>query len=204
MTTRTCFAVAAALALAACSGDSQNDEQALLPDTAAPLAAAPAGTQFTMPDTSTMQHSGTGLYWKDVKEGEGEPVQAGQTAVVHYTGWLPDGTKFDSSRDRGEPYAVENLGQAAVIAGWNEGLQGMRPGGQRIRDPARAGLRAGRHGRCNPAQRYPDLRCRADAGQVGRRHSRGRLRAAQRLRQHPAGPRNLQDARRPPGPGGLS
>jgi FKBP-type peptidyl-prolyl cis-trans isomerase len=43
-----------------------------------------------------------------------------------------DGTKFDSSRDRGEPFPVENVGQAGVIAGWNEGLQGMKQGGHRV------------------------------------------------------------------------
>ena len=70
-------------------------------------------------------------------KGAGEGVSQGQTAVVHYTGWLYDptapeqkGTKFDSSRDRGEPFPFR-IGNREVIRGWDEGVQGMQPGGQR-------------------------------------------------------------------------
>jgi FKBP-type peptidyl-prolyl cis-trans isomerase len=73
----------------------------------------------------------------DIVKGTGEGVSQGQTAVVHYTGWLYDptapeqkGTKFDSSRDRGEPFPFR-IGNREVIRGWDEGVQGMQPGGQR-------------------------------------------------------------------------
>lgn len=73
----------------------------------------------------------------DVVKGNGEGISPGQTAVVHYTGWLYEpaapehkGKKFDSSRDRGEPFRF-NVGAGGVIKGWDEGVQGMQPGGQR-------------------------------------------------------------------------
>jgi len=73
----------------------------------------------------------------DVVKGTGEGISLGQVAVVHYTGWLFDGTapeqkgkKFDSSRDRGQPFPF-TVGAGEVIRGWDEGVQGMQPGGQR-------------------------------------------------------------------------
>ncbi len=60
-------------------------------------------------------------------DGAGDAAKAGDTVVVHYTGTLTDGKKFDSSRDRGEPFEV-TLGQRRVIAGWEQGLVGMRAG----------------------------------------------------------------------------
>lgn len=73
----------------------------------------------------------------DVVQGTGEGVTQGQTAVVHYTGWLYDptapeqkGTQFDSSRGRGQPFEFR-LGNREVIRGWDEGVQGMQVGGQR-------------------------------------------------------------------------
>ena len=62
--------------------------------------------------------------------GEGEEAVAGQTVEVHYTGWLTDGTKFDSSHDRNETFSFK-LGGGQVIAGWDQGVAGMKIGGSR-------------------------------------------------------------------------
>ncbi|MEY4592800.1 MAG: hypothetical protein RIR18_1695 [Pseudomonadota bacterium] len=70
------------------------------------------------------------LIIEEITVGEGEEAQAGQHAVVHYTGWLTDGTKFDSSKDRDEPFEFP-LGRGRVIQGWDQGVQGMKIGGVR-------------------------------------------------------------------------
>jgi FKBP-type peptidyl-prolyl cis-trans isomerase FkpA len=72
----------------------------------------------------------TGLMIEDLTVGTGDLASAGQKVTVHYTGWLTDGTKFDSSKDRNDPF-VFPLGKRNVIAGWDEGVQGMRVGGLR-------------------------------------------------------------------------
>ena len=72
----------------------------------------------------------SGLKYEDLVEGEGEPAQASRQVRVHYTGWLTDGTKFDSSLDRNDPFSFP-LGGGRVIRGWDEGVQGMKVGGKR-------------------------------------------------------------------------
>ena len=72
----------------------------------------------------------TGLVIEEVVVGSGEEAITGQTVSVHYTGWLTDGTKFDSSKDRNEAFEFP-LGGKWVIAGWDEGVVGMRIGGTR-------------------------------------------------------------------------
>jgi FKBP-type peptidyl-prolyl cis-trans isomerase FkpA len=72
----------------------------------------------------------SGLMIEDLTVGTGDLASAGQKVTVHYTGWLTDGTKFDSSKDRNDPFAFP-LGKRNVIAGWDEGVQGMRVGGVR-------------------------------------------------------------------------
>ena len=72
----------------------------------------------------------SGLIYEDVTVGKGDAAALGQTVSVHYTGWLPDGTKFDSSKDRNEPFEFP-LGAGYVIRGWDEGVQGMQVGGVR-------------------------------------------------------------------------
>ena len=78
-------------------------------------------------DTTTTE---SGLQYKDLVVGEGEAAYAGATAIVHYTGWLLDGTKFDSSVDRGTPFEFL-LGRGQVIQGWDEGVATMKVGGKR-------------------------------------------------------------------------
>ncbi|UCH87732.1 MAG: FKBP-type peptidyl-prolyl cis-trans isomerase [Dehalococcoidia bacterium] len=72
----------------------------------------------------------SGLQYIDIEVGSGESPQTGQTVVVHYTGWLADGTKFDSSLDRGEPFSF-TFGTGRVIKGWDEGLATMKVDGKR-------------------------------------------------------------------------
>ena len=72
----------------------------------------------------------SGLKYEDIKVGTGATAEKGDTVEVHYTGWLKDGKKFDSSKDRGQPF-VFPLGAGRVIKGWDEGVQGMKVGGTR-------------------------------------------------------------------------
>src|SRR5581483_10090474 len=72
----------------------------------------------------------SGLQYEDQAEGNGAVAQAGNTVEVHYTGCLADGTKFDSSHDRRQPFTFK-LGAGQVIKGWDEGVAGMKVGGKR-------------------------------------------------------------------------
>ncbi|MDD5403609.1 MAG: FKBP-type peptidyl-prolyl cis-trans isomerase [Sulfuricella sp.] len=72
----------------------------------------------------------SGLIYEEITLGAGDEAKAGQRVSVHYTGWLTDGTKFDSSKDRNDPFAFP-LGAGHVIKGWDEGVQGMKVGGVR-------------------------------------------------------------------------
>ncbi len=72
----------------------------------------------------------SGLIIEDIIVGTGAEAAAGQDVTVHYTGCLTDGTKFDSSKDRGDPFEFP-LGGGRVIKGWDEGVQGMKIGGTR-------------------------------------------------------------------------
>jgi peptidylprolyl isomerase len=77
-----------------------------------------------------MQTTSSGLQYEDLTVGNGPSPQPGQTAVVHYTGWLDNGTKFDSSLDRGQPFEFP-VGRGQVIKGWDEGVATMKVGGKR-------------------------------------------------------------------------
>jgi FKBP-type peptidyl-prolyl cis-trans isomerase FkpA len=72
----------------------------------------------------------SGLKYEDLQEGDGDLAEAGHRVSVHYTGWLLDGDKFDSSVDRNQPFEF-TLGRGMVIRGWDEGVAGMRVGGKR-------------------------------------------------------------------------
>ncbi|WP_429498983.1 FKBP-type peptidyl-prolyl cis-trans isomerase [Robbsia andropogonis] len=72
----------------------------------------------------------SGLQYEDLIVGEGTEAKAGQNVSVDYTGWLTDGQKFDSSKDRNAPFQF-SLGAGMVIPGWDEGVRGMKVGGTR-------------------------------------------------------------------------
>ena len=80
-------------------------------------------TVKTTPNATTLQKT-------DLKVGTGKEAKAGQSVTVHYRGTLTDGTKFDASYDRGEPFTF-NLGAGEVIKGWDQGVVGMKEGGKR-------------------------------------------------------------------------
>ena len=81
------------------------------------------------PREHTMYTTPSGLEYKDLKTGEGDLATHGDVVYVHYTGWLSGGKKFDSSAG-GDPFGFK-LGAGQVIAGWDEGVAGMRVGGKR-------------------------------------------------------------------------
>lgn len=72
----------------------------------------------------------SGVRYVDLQLGQGDEAQLGKIVEVHYTGWLQDGTRFDSSRDREHPFTFR-LGTGDAIKGWDEGLLGMKVGGKR-------------------------------------------------------------------------
>jgi FKBP-type peptidyl-prolyl cis-trans isomerase FkpA len=92
----------------------------------------PSGTIAAFYREKTMAEITTpsGLVYEDISEGEGAVAAAGRKVSVHYTGWLTDGKKFDSSKDRNDPFDFP-LGGGRVIRGWDEGVQGMKVGGVR-------------------------------------------------------------------------
>ncbi len=95
-----------------------------------PLQVAVLTGAFNRSKNMAEKMTDTGLKYEDLEEGTGTEAEAGKQVTVHYTGWLVDGTKFDSSLDRNQPFSFA-LGKGQVIRGWDEGVQGMKVGGKR-------------------------------------------------------------------------
>ena len=88
----------------------------------------------------------SGLKYEDLRVGEGPVAETGMKAQVHYTGWLTDGTQFDSSLNSGRPYPF-TIGAGSVIRGWDLGIQGMKVGGKRkLTIPSELGYGAAGYG----------------------------------------------------------
>lgn len=92
--------------------------------------AAEAATTTAEPSAMSEITTASGLKYVEVTVGDGLEAVKGKTVSVHYTGWLLDGKKFDSSKDRGKPFDF-SLGSGQVIRGWDEGVAGMKVGGAR-------------------------------------------------------------------------
>lgn len=122
------LALLLAVALTACS-DSEPRTVTQHPDEAHRVT-----TQYSdalSVDLSAMEYRRhSGLFVEDVRVGEGARADSGDIVTVHYTGWLPSGRQFDSTRDSGQPFEVA-IGYGRVIDGWEQGIVGMRVGGRR-------------------------------------------------------------------------
>ena len=131
------LAAIATIALAGChqktAGTPTTSTAAVTPPPAATTPAADttggkmAGSQ---PGAGAEVTTPSGLKYQDLVLGDGAVAESGKRVSVHYTGWLTDNTKFDSSLDRGKPFEFV-LGQGQVIRGWDEGVKGMRVHGKR-------------------------------------------------------------------------
>jgi peptidylprolyl isomerase len=88
------------------------------------------GDKKTMTEKDNTITTPSGLKYVEIQEGTGPSPVAGKIVVVHYTGTLENGTKFDSSVDRGQPFRFP-IGQGVVIKGWDEGVMSMKVGGKR-------------------------------------------------------------------------
>jgi len=106
------------------------DSGAPPPPTAPPGVAVPATGLPGDKTDGKRQKTATGLEYEEIKVGKGDSPKPGQMVEVHYTGWLTNGDKFDSSVDRGETFKFP-IGQGQVIPGWDEGVATMKVGGKR-------------------------------------------------------------------------
>jgi len=121
------LAALASVAGAGCRRVEEPESRAIVPVPSSETVAA-AATSAAAPAASAAVPAG--LVKEDIKVGKGPEAKSGDRVAVHYTGTLLDGTKFDSSRDRGEPFEFA-LGAGQVIKGWDLGVAGMKKGGKR-------------------------------------------------------------------------
>src|SRR4029453_9166384 len=122
------LAVILVLAATSCQ-QSSTTETTSTTSTEAVSSAPPAATSSAPVAGGAPVTTASGLRIEDMVVGTGATAENGKTVSVHYTGWLTDQTKFDSSRDSGKPFEFV-LGQGGVIKGWDEGVAGMRGGGK--------------------------------------------------------------------------
>ena len=134
MTFRMIIALTCAVLLAGCNENAQQSGSASTTTTQAtttPGTTTPPAGEAAAPAAGGKMHKlASGLQYEDMNVGSGKMAEPGMNVSVHYTGWLTDGTKFDSSVDRGQPFKFQ-LGGGQVIRGWDEGVKGMRIGGKR-------------------------------------------------------------------------
>lgn len=124
--------------LGACAGDEAGEspgeaDTVAVAEARAEAEPAPIASEYAPElgvDLGAMTETESGLYYAILQEGSGEVAEPGDTVVVHYTGWLPSGEEFDSSRERGEPLQFM-LGAGRVIPGWDQGVAGMNVGERR-------------------------------------------------------------------------
>ena len=121
------FVLVAVIALTTCSNEAEEPAEEPV---AEPVEQAPEPEPTADETPAAQAEEVTGLEIEDIVIGEGAEAVPGSTVSVHYTGWLTDETKFDSSVDRGQPFQF-TLGQGMVIKGWDEGVAGMKVGGKR-------------------------------------------------------------------------
>jgi peptidylprolyl isomerase/FKBP-type peptidyl-prolyl cis-trans isomerase FkpA len=113
------------LATACSQSEAPKQEAASTPQSAADAVSPPPIAATPQPGATV-----TELKIEDSKVGTGAEAVTGKSVMVHYTGWLTNGTKFDSSKDRKEPFSFQ-LGAGQVIKGWDQGVAGMKVGGVR-------------------------------------------------------------------------
>jgi FKBP-type peptidyl-prolyl cis-trans isomerase len=135
MTAKSLAIALSAFLFVACTPKDESSKSAAEPAAAEPAAAAAAQTPAETPSTTGTE--AMPMQKTDLTPGSGAEIKSGQTALVHYTGWLYDaaapenkGKKFDSSVDRNEPFDFP-VGAGMVIKGWDEGVAGMKVGGKR-------------------------------------------------------------------------
>jgi len=124
--------VVAAASMVGCGEDEGDRTPTSTPaESNQPEATEPAAEAPTKPSAPSNMKDVTELKVEDLVVGTGEEAVTGKQVTVHYTGWLVDGTEFDSSFNAGQPFAFA-LGSGMVIPGWDQGVAGMKVGGTRV------------------------------------------------------------------------